>query len=68
MIKYQLKCKSCKNIFDSWFSTSKEFDKLKKQDFLSCNLCNSKKVKKSLMSPKILNNNYINKKNREEKK
>ena len=55
MIKYKLKCKSCENIFDSWFSSSKEFDKLKKINLLSCNSCNSLKVEKTLMSPKIIN-------------
>tara|TARA_B100000900_G_scaffold385538_1_gene375268 strand:+ start:1955 stop:2386 length:432 start_codon:yes stop_codon:yes gene_type:complete len=68
MIKYKLECESCKNKFDSWFSTSKEFDKLKKLNFLNCSLCNSKKVKKSIMSPKILNNNYIKKNNGDEKR
>ena len=56
MIKYCLKCEECQNIFDSWFSSSKEFDKLKRLNLLSCNICNSTKIKKSLMSPKVLNN------------
>ena len=30
MIKYKLKCKRCKKSFDSWFSSSKEYEKLKK--------------------------------------
>ena len=30
MIKYLLKCNSCSSEFDSWFSSSKEFDRLKK--------------------------------------
>ena len=62
MIKYKLKCKSCENIFDSWFSSSKEFDKLKKINLLSCNSCNSLKVEKTLMSPNIhssKNNNNL---------
>ena len=54
MIKYQLKCKKCKNIFDSWFSSSKEFEKLKKKHFLSCISCNSNKVDKSLMAPQVI--------------
>ena len=68
MIKYKLECESCQNDFDSWFSSSKEYDKLKKLNFLNCNLCNSTKVKKSLMSPKILNKNKFLKKNDQEKK
>ncbi len=54
MIKYQLNCKSCGNIFDSWFSSSKEFDKLKRIKLLNCNNCNSLEVEKSLMSPKVI--------------
>ncbi len=56
MIKYNLECEKCNTTFDSWFSSSKEFDKLKKLKLINCNSCNSIKVKKSLMSPKILNN------------
>ena len=54
MIKYKLVCNKCKNIFDSWFASSKEFEKLKKQNFLCCINCNSKKVDKSLMAPLIM--------------
>ena len=31
MIKYKLTCKNCNKFFDSWFSSSKEYDKLKEQ-------------------------------------
>ena len=31
MIKYKLFCKECDLIFDSWFASSKEFEKLKKK-------------------------------------
>tara|TARA_B100000674_G_scaffold360747_1_gene303555 strand:- start:253 stop:675 length:423 start_codon:yes stop_codon:yes gene_type:complete len=54
MIKYKLVCNKCKNIFDSWFASSKEFEKLKKKNFLSCINCNSKNVDKSLMAPLII--------------
>ena len=30
MIKYLLNCKNCNLEFESWFASSKEFDKLKK--------------------------------------
>ena len=53
MIKYQLNCKNCNNIFDSWFASSKEFEKLKKLDLINCNTCNSLKIDKSIMSPRI---------------
>ena len=59
MIKYNLNCKKCKLSFDSWFASSLEFEKLKKKGFLICINCNSKKVVKSLMAPKITKKNYI---------
>ena len=31
MIVFKLICKDCKISFDSWFSSSKEYDKLKKK-------------------------------------
>ena len=71
MIKYKLICKSCKKSFDSWFSSSKEFEKLKKMKLLNCNYCNSLRVTKSLMAPNVLNNiksDFQNKKNNDEKK
>jgi hypothetical protein len=34
MIKYKLKCKDCNISFDSWFSSSNEYEKLKKKTFL----------------------------------
>tara|TARA_Y100000591_G_scaffold154995_1_gene133375 strand:+ start:1083 stop:1511 length:429 start_codon:yes stop_codon:yes gene_type:complete len=58
MIKYKLICKSCELIFDSWFSSSTEFEKLKKKDFLNCHNCNSKKIEKSLMAPKLVKGKF----------
>ena len=55
MIKYCLKCKNCLLEFESWFSSSKEFDRLKKLKHLNCQKCNSKKIEKSLMSPNLAN-------------
>ena len=55
MIKYKLICKSCDLSFDSWFSSSKEYEKLKKKNFLNCHNCNSKKVEKTLMAPQLIN-------------
>ena len=46
MIKYCLKCKNCSLEFESWFSSSKEFDRLKKLNHLNCQNCNSKKIDK----------------------
>ena len=55
MIKYKLICKNCDLSFDSWFSSSSEYEKLKKRNYLSCHMCDSKKVEKNLMAPKVLN-------------
>ena len=54
MIKYKLICKDCETIFDSWFSTSREYEKLKKKKFLNCHICSSLNVEKTLMSPNVL--------------
>ena len=56
MIKYKLACKDCEIIFDSWFASSEEFEKLKKKRLLTCHICNSKTVDKTLMSPSLRNN------------
>ena len=56
MIKYKLTCKECKKSFDSWFSSSKEFERLKKMKLLNCNFCDSLTVEKSLMAPNVINN------------
>ena len=55
MIKYKLVCKNCNNFFDSWFASSKEYEKLKKLKHINCDNCNSLKVEKTLMTPSILN-------------
>ena len=55
MIKYKLICKNCDLSFDSWFASSNEYEKLKKKNFLNCIKCNSKKVEKNLMAPKVIN-------------
>ena len=54
MIKYKLSCKKCKNSFDSWFASSKEYEKLKKLKHINCLYCNSLKVEKSLMAPNVV--------------
>ena len=55
MIKYKLQCNECEEIFDSWFASSKEYEKLKKKKLLSCHICNSTRVEKTLMAPKLIN-------------
>tara|TARA_B100001123_G_C15188779_1_gene978410 strand:+ start:352 stop:777 length:426 start_codon:yes stop_codon:yes gene_type:complete len=55
MIKYRLLCNSCSNNFDSWFATSKEYEKLKKLKLFNCPICNSPNIDKSLMAPSVIN-------------
>ena len=55
MIKYKLICKDCELSFDSWFASSQEYEKLKKKNFLNCHNCNSNKIEKTLMAPKLIN-------------
>ena len=52
MIKYTLNCNNGHQ-FDSWFSDSESFEKLKTKGHLECAICSSKKIKKSLMAPRI---------------
>ena len=60
MIKYNLKCHN-DHEFESWFSNSKECDKLNKKGLLECIYCSSKKINKSIMSPTIFNSKEKNK-------
>ena len=55
MIKYKLTCKSCEKSYDSCFSSSKEYEKLKKLKHLNCPNCDSFNIEKSLMSPNVVN-------------
>ena len=68
MILYRLICKDCEFLFDSWFSSSREYEKLKKKKFLNCHACNSLNVQKTLMSPSILRSNNDTKINNQELK
>ena len=53
MINYNLKCKR-KHEFESWFSDSKEFEKLKSKKMIECIFCKTKSIEKSIMAPNIL--------------
>jgi len=52
MIKYNLECE-CGKVFESWFSTSIEYEKLKKKKLINCIYCDSTLVHKSLMAPNL---------------
>ena len=58
MIKYLLKCNN-KHEFESWFSDSHEFEKLKKKSLIKCIFCHSKNIDKSIMSPNIVSKEKI---------
>ena len=55
MIKYSLICKDCDLTFESWFASSKEYEKLKRKKLLNCNSCNSVNIQKNLMAPSLIN-------------
>ncbi len=67
MIKYNLKCKN-KHEFESWFSDSKEFEKLKSKKMIECIFCGVNSVEKSIMSPNILSKEEKQKNNNSLKK
>ena len=52
MIRYTLNCDKGHQ-FESWFSDSASFEKLKEKGHLECAVCSSKKVEKSLMAPVV---------------
>ena len=54
MIKYNLKCKN-KHEFESWFSNSKEFERLNLKKLIECIYCKSRNAEKSIMAPLVLN-------------
>ena len=74
MIKYNIKCHKGHE-FESWFSSSNEFDNLKKKKLLECIFCSSKDISKSIMAPMVssvkennIENKVLNKSLKEEKK
>ena len=68
MIKYKLICKDCELIFDSWFASSDEFEKLRKRKILNCHKCNSKSIEKTLMAPKLITKSVSEESQKELKK
>ena len=65
MIKYNLNCKKCDLSFDSWFASSKEYEKLKKKKLINCHSCGSLRVEKNLMAPKLIKQNLSSKTDKE---
>ena len=52
MIRYTLKCKE-DHVFESWFKDSEAFDTLSKAKQVSCAVCGSTKVEKTIMAPSV---------------
>ena len=52
MIKFTLKCDK-DHSFESWFQSGDAFDKLLVLGHVTCAMCGSADVKKSLMSPRV---------------
>jgi hypothetical protein len=52
MIRYSLQCERG-HAFESWFQDSASYDKQAKRGLVSCPICNSVKVEKSIMAPQI---------------
>ena len=65
MIKYHLKCE-CGVEFESWFSSSKEYDRLEKKKMLSCQCGKSNNISKKLMAPQIVSKKVDRKSKQEE--
>ncbi|WP_438991819.1 DUF1178 family protein [Lentibacter sp.] len=52
MISFSLKCADGHS-FDSWFQSSEAFEKLQATGMVSCAVCGSSNVQKSLMAPRV---------------
>jgi hypothetical protein len=52
VIKYSLCCDNA-HTFEGWFSESADFDRQVASGFLTCPVCNSGSISKSLMAPSV---------------
>lgn len=52
MIKYSLSCDNA-HAFEGWFSESADFDRQVASGFLTCPVCNSAAISKTLMAPSV---------------
>ncbi|NSY19197.1 DUF1178 family protein [Neorhizobium sp. AL 9.2.2] len=52
MIKYSLGCENG-HAFEGWFAQSADFDRQVESGFLTCPVCNSTAISKSLMAPSV---------------
>lgn len=52
MIQFALKCEQ-DHQFESWFGSGDDYDRLRASGHVSCPVCGSTKVTKSLMAPRV---------------
>jgi hypothetical protein len=52
MIKYALACEQGHE-FESWFPSGDAYDSQVRRGFVSCPICNSTKVEKAIMAPRV---------------
>ncbi len=52
MIHYDLKCANG-HCFDSWFSSSEDFEKLSRTNMLGCVVCGNTVIQKAVMAPRV---------------
>ncbi|HEX4409510.1 MAG TPA: DUF1178 family protein [Xanthobacteraceae bacterium] len=52
MIRYALNCDNGHE-FESWFANSSAYDKQRKRALVTCPVCNSAKVDKAIMAPRL---------------
>ena len=53
MIIFNLRCKKCNHVFDTWFISSGEYRKQLRKKLVHCPSCDSSSVTKSLMAPNV---------------
>jgi hypothetical protein len=53
MIRYTLRCER-EHTFESWFQNSAAYDSQAKRKLVSCPVCDSVKVEKAIMAPRIV--------------
>jgi hypothetical protein len=53
MIRYALRCER-DHAFESWFQSSSAYDSQVKRKLVTCPICNSTKVDKAIMAPRIV--------------
>lgn len=52
MIKFGMKCDD-DHAFEGWFASSEEFERQSRRGFVSCPVCDSTNVRKSLQAPAV---------------